>query len=1560
MTLNGLPVSRINIAPARPNIQAGSTPPMEEISYGSKPYESDINVIRARTENIESVYQSSIPVLNQFLTILGDKTNQSFANQEEAFKNKVTTIALGLIELKSKVKVSDEESAVIDQFIEELFTAGNFTEKLHRVNESNESEELIKAYLYNFKDYSERVFTWLNEQDVFQRHCRISEAIKRTADQQHSSSPQESPVHAGEIRAIERLQSEPFHSIDGSLKLEEEEGIKDLKVITFPTEKKFIGTIDKDEDEGNGFYISTINSPVNIRGGQRFFQPGKKRVDLHDLSTLGKRQSGEIDIELPIEITGNGSDSCVILPTKIGYRAVAISFEGSDGKEVEAYQNDLGVTILKNLNPNIKKVKYRLVKSESKIEDIPKEWLLHFPVKNQSQVSSLLQSALKSCKSREAFIGILSAHLSDSNPVYSMDPSIQEITRRAENYFEVQEAIGYIGHCVDDSLILCNKVRGYGIPALIGGGFVVGKAEDGRYAFQADTGHAKLIFFDEHGVPKEFESTLINSKDHVLDSEKVERDLPLVVPVIENGSESEIDRTLKAHSPSWKKKREESERSPLESIGTGEYAETLRREYEDIRREDRSSHKSDVHFDAYKTALELEKLLKSWDTILGNNNIKEIVELSLAIDSKKKYLSNYIRSLQKTGEIPLELARFLREINNKDIIGITKKHLSSLEASASSVQILRLIKEHSHDWSFCRTYGEILFNLVDPEKLSEISLSEAKEISFNLLAFDTSNGNEKKISEILLSLKDKIYYENNHIFHLQTRISTTSKSNDEMALGNYLKLLETIPNQEKHIINLFIELAREKDKTPMENLLKALSKNESFKKYTEERDGRIIPSELLKRCIGERCKKGLFKSQIVDLAGNRSHGRSITKESVPFNNLIEEKIVYQDDMFEITSHDFETEQYHWSFHSDIKTLISNFEDLGISLKEYISKEEAERILEKDFLTPPTFWRNASSQEKERFYRNRDRLACFNEDGSLDLSRPCLALDRGLSELESPELKNALYFIKYFGLEIEKPPTSEEEIWNSKLKPKIERREISFSLEDLPKDVILEVLSSNDEHKELLDLFGCEWEIKGEKAKILKSLFEKIPGAKELILSHCCITTERVHSFLYEKTISQSTQYRFNIINNMLQKRDDFSNLKEELASLLKNNNLTPSEKAKKVRELLIPRNSKELYFHELRNELSTLNDREVLILALRVSRGLPITHSEPKVSKPSKKFDLSGISKTLVEILPTLMKIPPIPNTGHIKSEISSIEREIEDPEPSYTPKNKGLNILSKISSVKTKSYWVERLVESIKELKQADVINFLSESGPYFEEACRIASAPIQGKIYSEEPIFKNGHVSFIRRTGPSKIYGKSNSGEFHTHREYVAGDDVRQINWKVYGKTDDYVVKESRESNDPAPYHYIVDIEWLINNSGGRISPNIEKLISILKKNLSKRQAQHLHFYYRGEIIEPLSLNPKEISRLLSSEKISDEFGERTHLVDFILNLNLLGHVAKARRSTEQSSKYQYAGKSISNNLWIPPSREGTAIILSDNDKEIQSSTPLFDHWIRRHIDVRIARFS
>ncbi|HMS15817.1 MAG TPA: DUF58 domain-containing protein [Planctomycetota bacterium] len=65
-----------------------------------------------------------------------------------------------------------------------------------------------------------------------------------------------------------------------------------------------------------------------------------------------------------------------------------------------------------------------------------------------------------------------------------------------------------------------------------------------------------------------------------------------------------------------------------------------------------------------------------------------------------------------------------------------------------------------------------------------------------------------------------------------------------------------------------------------------------------------------------------------------------------------------------------------------------------------------------------------------------------------------------------------------------------------------------------------------------------------------------------------------------------------------------------------------------------------------------------------------------------------------------------------------------------------------------------------------------------------------------------------------------KGSSVEFAEHREYVPGDDIRHIDWKVYGKSDRYYIKEFEEETNLKAY-VVVDTSNSMSYAGeGQVS--------------------------------------------------------------------------------------------------------------------------------------------
>ena len=62
--------------------------------------------------------------------------------------------------------------------------------------------------------------------------------------------------------------------------------------------------------------------------------------------------------------------------------------------------------------------------------------------------------------------------------------------------------------------------------------------------------------------------------------------------------------------------------------------------------------------------------------------------------------------------------------------------------------------------------------------------------------------------------------------------------------------------------------------------------------------------------------------------------------------------------------------------------------------------------------------------------------------------------------------------------------------------------------------------------------------------------------------------------------------------------------------------------------------------------------------------------------------------------------------------------------------------------------------------------------------------------------------------------------SVEFAEHREYVPGDDIRHIDWKVWSKTDKYYLKQYEEETNLLTYLLLDTSESMAYASDGNVS--------------------------------------------------------------------------------------------------------------------------------------------
>jgi uncharacterized protein (DUF58 family) len=98
----------------------------------------------------------------------------------------------------------------------------------------------------------------------------------------------------------------------------------------------------------------------------------------------------------------------------------------------------------------------------------------------------------------------------------------------------------------------------------------------------------------------------------------------------------------------------------------------------------------------------------------------------------------------------------------------------------------------------------------------------------------------------------------------------------------------------------------------------------------------------------------------------------------------------------------------------------------------------------------------------------------------------------------------------------------------------------------------------------------------------------------------------------------------------------------------------------------------------------------------------------------------------------------------------------------------------------------------------------------------------PADTLSFDPSSLARYGHLTLVARnlvegflTGVHKSPYKGFSVEFAEHRQYYPGDEIRHIDWRAYGKTDRYYIKEYEEETN-LKAHLLVDASGSMAYSG------------------------------------------------------------------------------------------------------------------------------------------------
>lgn len=187
-----------------------------------------------------------------------------------------------------------------------------------------------------------------------------------------------------------------------------------------------------------------------------------------------------------------------------------------------------------------------------------------------------------------------------------------------------------------------------------------------------------------------------------------------------------------------------------------------------------------------------------------------------------------------------------------------------------------------------------------------------------------------------------------------------------------------------------------------------------------------------------------------------------------------------------------------------------------------------------------------------------------------------------------------------------------------------------------------------------------------------------------------------------------------------------------------------------------------------------------------------------------------------------------------------------------------------------------------------------------------KAGALPLPDETYIKSALqsLSNAEINFLPRAKTIASYFEgvglkrltNNAGDLYQQKEYASGDDPRLINWKTYGKTDKLWVKQA-ETDTKTPLSFMIDIEWLAEqkkDDKNLLPENTRRLIHLLRFVSEKQIPTELNLFMRGEKISQITqreltekLKPPNISLLilqltrygLGAKKLQQNYQKETH---------------------------------------------------------------------------------
>ncbi len=545
----------------------------------------------ARIDNSRAFLIQSFELLNEIYKQLQTEQNSnenlfvdfhsidqtSFEPQIDENINKLES---AVSRVSNITKLSTEEKEVLDCFTGALTTfkyLSRIVDDVEYCDKYNISRNMVKSSLSDLQEAFGYFNEWLISSDI---NVRYKTAEKQKKDEKLIieaviQGKGKSGVRAIETRGLpdEDLNPQVLTMKDGLTPTKDVErrqiySFSSVRELNDPKFKEvYVGRIDKDQDVGNGLYITSTGFLDGTQGEQKEIPIGLKDItndviDFHDFeSILPQRSKDEIDIELPLSIPSIAENESIVLPSHIGFKLHALSLSDQDGWGIPldgiVIKSDvLGVPRLYNVPSYACNVKYRLKedKSEGEKIDVNDDWTRTYDSGiPDSKQASPIEKAIELAKTRKEKVDLIKTLIASRHPIYTVHEDIRNILSVAKrhNYYDVQEALGLMGHCEHMSLYFANKVRQHSVPVVLVSGNTIAHTDQG-FQFIANIEHAQPMWIDEENNKHFEEATHLRSIDYSLCKERLEEDLPYVIQAVSALEKESFINLLRTVSGNWK------------------------------------------------------------------------------------------------------------------------------------------------------------------------------------------------------------------------------------------------------------------------------------------------------------------------------------------------------------------------------------------------------------------------------------------------------------------------------------------------------------------------------------------------------------------------------------------------------------------------------------------------------------------------------------------------------------------------------------------------------------------------------------------------------------------------------------------------------------------------------------------------------------------------------------------------------------------------------------------------------------------------------------------------